>query len=137
MADKIHDCITRAAVMEVIVVDLTARGVERSAAAPGSGMTAAAVKRRSAGAGNSWTTGGSERDFLGGFGRAPRTDIPARHGSHYGGARQTIASDTRAPLSGQACADRCLNSAPWRFTKSRMFIGLSPVSLHKLSVIWS
>src|SRR5580692_10734856 len=31
----------------------------------------------------------------------------------------------------------CLNSAAWSFTKSRMFIGASPVSLHMVSVMRS
>jgi hypothetical protein len=41
----------------------------------------------------------------------------------------------RAP---QDCAGpRCLNSAAWSFTKSRMFVGASPVSLHMVSVMRS
>ncbi|MET4444649.1 hypothetical protein ABIB75_002924 [Bradyrhizobium sp. GM2.2] len=41
----------------------------------------------------------------------------------------------RAP---QECADlRCLNSAAWTFTKSRMFVGAAPVSLYMASVMRS
>jgi hypothetical protein len=32
---------------------------------------------------------------------------------------------------------RCLNSAAWSFTKSRMFVGASPVSVHMASVMRS
>ena len=38
----------------------------------------------------------------------------------------------------QECAGpRCLNSAAWSFTKSRMLVGASPVSLHMPSVMRS
>jgi hypothetical protein len=37
----------------------------------------------------------------------------------------------------ECAGPRCLNSAAWSFTKSRMFVGASPVSVRMASVIRS
>ena len=71
----------------------------------------------------------------------PQASVPANRMPYAGmpdaGDRADLIAYLQKSYAVGCAGPRCLNSAAWSFTKSRMFVGASPVSLHMVSVMRS
>jgi len=82
------------------------------------------------------TERGREADYCAGISVGRVFTQPRPKADHPGAS--TVNSAPGICGAAQECAGpRCLNSAAWSFTKSRMFVGASPVSLYMVSVMRS